>query len=385
MGSHTSALALALLAGIPMFAGASGDKPKQKDEAARLNEEVQWFAARSTETQHKILDGIKKSVAALDDPYLKSIAAQAARGAALAKKKEVETKIKTSPEGSLSLAKELPFPIFKDYVFGARIVRPALGADGKPKDQAGSKVGMGDELRALLQGYPNDLDLAFAACLADVDNDTTADAFALFLESWRNGDESFYRALDRTAGTKGEVFYYDAMLGEFMAKFASGDKKDSIPKKGLQSAHDALHNGFLTYRQYRGLREAFALSLVLPADVKLPKNLTRYETAPTGQFSLRDDVQMLLALSNGAVDEPTRSLVMGAKPMPSPLWSENYEPLQPFFDAFAKKLDEINAAYGSPQAAIAKYRERRGEASKKIAEIARTALIDAGCPASKPH
>ena len=215
-------------------------------------------------------------------------------------------------------------------------MRPALGADGKPKDQAGSKVGMGDELRALLQGYPNDLDLAFAACLADVDNDTTADAFALFLESWRNGDESFYRALDRTAGTKGEVFYYDAMLGEFMAKFASGDKKDSIPKKGLQSAHDALHNGFLTYRQYRGLREAFALSLVLPADVKLPKNLTRYETAPTGQFSLRDDVQMLLALSNGAVDEPTRSLVMGAKPMPSPLWSENYEPLQPFFDAFAK-------------------------------------------------
>src|SRR6185503_21020214 len=97
-----------------------------------------------------------------------------------------------------------------------------------------------------------------------------------FLHAWRNGDESFYEALDRTAGTKDAVFFYDAMLSDFRTQFGSGDAGHTLGR-GLQVAHDALHDAFLAYRQYRGFREAVAWSLVLPPGRALPKRLQRYE------------------------------------------------------------------------------------------------------------
>ncbi|MEO6597592.1 MAG: hypothetical protein ABIP94_22845, partial [Planctomycetota bacterium] len=65
-----------------------------------------------------------------------------------------------------------------------------------------------DVEQALLGLMPG-ADRALANLLLRLDQDTTADEFAAFLHSWRNGDESFYEALDRTAGTKDSVFFYD--------------------------------------------------------------------------------------------------------------------------------------------------------------------------------
>jgi hypothetical protein len=119
---------------------------------------------------------------------------------------------------------------------------------------------------------------------------------AAFLQSWRNGDESFYEGLDRTAGTKDSVFFFDAMLGDFRGLFAGGasDGGATLPG-GPQQAHDALHDAFLAYRQYRGFREAVAHALVLPPDVPLPARLHRYEERVAGGYSLRQQVVMVQA------------------------------------------------------------------------------------------
>ena len=111
-------------------------------------------------------------------------------------------------------------------------------------------------------------DRALARLMYQLDTDTRADQFAAFLHAWRNGEESFYEALDRTAGTKDAVFFYDAMLGDFRQQFGGGGAP--AMGRGLQQAHDDLHDAFLAYRQYRGFREAVAWSLVLPPGRALP-------------------------------------------------------------------------------------------------------------------
>ena len=82
------------------------------------------------------------------------------------------------------------------------------------------------ELRALLRGFLPDQDLALASMLRELDHDRGADEFSSVLEEWRDGDESFYRALDRTAGTQDSVFFYDAMLGDFIARCVPEDSAD---------------------------------------------------------------------------------------------------------------------------------------------------------------
>lgn len=340
-----------------------------------------WFEHRSADAQKRILASVRKALEESSIPELAHWRALASRAAASPKSKEIEVKSKASPEGARALAAELPFPIYTEYVFGARSIRPALGANHKPKDAKHRAV---EEMQALLAGYPPNLDLAFAECLAAVNRDTAADEFALFLETWRNGEESFYRALDRTAGTPGGVFFFDAMLSDFTTKFVkSDDGKATNLKWSLNAAHDALHDSFLAYRQYRAFREAFALSIFLAPDARLPESLRRYETAREGLFSLRDHVEMLLALSKGDPEPAIALLTSTAPPLPRPLWSAKYEPLEPFFAAFAAKLPEIQAAFGSPKGALDARRKSRAELAASVSGIARKALADAGCPALK--
>jgi hypothetical protein len=381
-------LALAALAGGDNNKNAAdGKKPggaqkaeSQKTDESRNLEAIQWFEKKPADAQKKIADAIRKDLETLSDPWLDSVRAYAARAAASPKHKDPEVKLKAAPDGSLTLAKELPFPIYQEYVFGARVFRAALGDDGKAKNTKTKKT---EEIGAMLAGYPPDVDAALAACLADLNQDSSADDFALFLETWRNGDESFYRALDRTAGTKGGVFFFDAMIFDFTAKFVKTEKENAGDvKKSLQKSHDALHAGFLTYRQYRAMREAYALSLLLHPEAPLPTTLTRYEDAK-GKYSLRNHAEMLLAVSKGDFAPAIALLTSTSKPMPSPLWSANYEPLAPFFEAYAPKFEAINAAFVSPDKALAAYRARRDETAKQIREIAQKQLTLAGCPAFK--
>ena len=59
------------------------------------------------------------------------------------------------------------------------------------------------------------------------------------LETWRNGSESFYHALDRTAGTEESVFFYDAMLGDFIKKKIESEKPN-LSKQFTDVARTAI-------------------------------------------------------------------------------------------------------------------------------------------------
>jgi hypothetical protein len=205
------------------------------------------------------------------------------------------------------------------YVFGQGVI-DGLEATGKPQQAAVQKA----RVTAALLGVVPSVDRAVASLLRQLDVDSTADRFAAFLTSWRNGTESFYEALQRTAGTKDSVFFYDVMLGDFTSQFVKG--KDAAGKKGLQAAHDALHEAFLSYRQYRAFREAVAWSLVLPPERMLPTWLSRYEAQVQGSYSLREQVVMMLATVDYDPRKVVEMVVQSAPQLPVPLWDKGYDP-----------------------------------------------------------
>ena len=194
-----------------------------------------------------------------------------------------------------------------------------------------------------------------------------------FLHAWRNGPESFYEALDRTSGTKDSVFFYDAMLGDFRTAFVSS-ATDAGPLRTLQGAHDALHEAFLAYRQYRGFREAVAWSLVLPPDRPLPKRLARYEAKVAGGYSLRQQILMVLAVKGADPRQVTAAIAANAAPLPSPLWSAGYDPYATWSATFQRLLPAMIDAAGSSDAFLAKVETERAELAARIVAAAKKAL-----------
>lgn len=171
-----------------------------------------------------------------------------------------------------------------------------------------------------------------------------ADDYAQFLEAWRNGgpygDESFYEALDRTVGTDEETFFYDAMLADFVGKFAKEEGK----RWNLGERHDNNQQCFLSYRQYRGLIEAVAYSLALAPDVPLPGRLARYDypSVSGGAYSLRHQIDIQLAANHGdaaAVVEWVREF-LAANPPPEKLWL-NYAPTQRIGEQFLAEVPDF--------------------------------------------
>jgi hypothetical protein len=236
-------------------------------------------------------------------------------------------------------------------------------AANKPARDAASRKAT---LTAALLGVWPHADRAAAALLRELDTDTSADRYAAFLESWRNGDESFYEALDRTAGTKDSVFFYDAMLGDFTSTFARGD--DAI--KGLKAAHDALHQAFLSYRQYRAFREALAWSLVLPPDRPLPAHLQRYEQKTSGAYSLREQAQMVLAVCDFDPRKVIELVKTSAAPLPSPLWHALYDPFPRWNEAFQQAQAKMIESTGSTDAFLAQAQQSLRAAADAIAAAA---------------
>ncbi|MFH0945419.1 MAG: hypothetical protein V2A76_09505 [Planctomycetota bacterium] len=193
-----------------------------------------------------------------------------------------------------------------------------------------------DRLRWLAEGCLPESELVLASIQQRLDVLDAGDQLALFLEAWRNrgpdGDESFYEALDRTAGTPDEVFFYDAMLGDFAGKFGGR----AAMRWSRQQQHEYTQQGFLSYRQYRGLIEAVSYSLVLPPDLSLPERLKRYDygSVGAGQLSLRHQIDLLVESRKGDV-KPVLDHVesfLKEHPLPDPLW-EKYDPLSDFYQA----------------------------------------------------
>lgn len=264
-----------------------------------------------------------------------------------------------------------PFPLAVRYAFGTGRIEPVPAANSGRHDAA--KEHAEHALHLALLGLRPDADRMLAALLRDLDGDRGADRFAAFLESWRNGDESFYQALDRTAGTKDSVFFYDAMLQDFTAAFAKG--KDGKAALGsLQAAHDSLHDGFLAYRQYRAFREAVAWSLVLPPDLPLPEPLRRYEALVEGAYSLRQQVAMLLELHDGDPGEVVRLANRRADPLAEPLWAKPYDPYAKWSAVFAEAVPRMVERSGSTDAFATTVRERSAAAARSLREAALAAL-----------
>jgi hypothetical protein len=237
-----------------------------------------------------------------------------------------------------------------DYYFGTGAIAPrgappTAKSSGKPKAKPKPKPKPdakalasappdGTPLRQALRGLVPDADKVVAAIMQMLDTDASADDYAAFLESWRNEHESFYEALDRTSGTEEAVFFFDAMLNDFTSEFTS--KGDVLRQGGLQEAHDALHAAFLSYRQYRGFREAVAWSLVLPPDLPLPPRLARYE-AKQGGYSLREQVVMASSALDHDYEKLVTAILQKAPRLPRPLWAGQYDPF-PAWNAMFKAL-----------------------------------------------
>ncbi len=243
-----------------------------------------------------------------------------------------------------------------EYRFGLGTIA-ALG-DAKPAAKPSPGKADPIALRQALLGCSPDADKALAALLRRLDVDLRGDAFAAFLQGWRNEDESFYEALDRTAGTKDSVFFFDVMLDDFRGQFGKGESGQKLGG-GLRTAHDALHDAFLAYRQYRGFREAIAWSLVLPPAAPLPARLARYEAKAEGAYSLREQAVMACETLDHDVEAVVAAALADAPPLPQPVWSTPYDPYRTWDARFAALQARMIERAGSTDAFLRTAMERR--------------------------
>ena len=279
-----------------------------------------------------------------------------------------------------------------DYLFGVGTIVRSSGkplaatpaAAGKPakKPADGKGVDLVPLHQALLGGCP-DADKVVAVLLQQLDHDHGGDAFAAFLQSWRNGDESFYEALDRTAGTKDSVFFYDVMLGDFRTHFGKGKDAAAIGSS-LQQAHDALHEAFLVYRNYRAFREAVAWSLVLPPDVPLPPRLARYEAKAEGSYSLRQQVVMVAAAVGHDLGKVVAMVNDGAPALPQPLWTGKHDPYATWVPKFAALQETMIRHSGSTDSFLQQAEDERRRLAQKLAELG-AAAVHVAMDAGKAH
>lgn len=322
-----------------------------------------------------------------ENPSLKSLRKVAA---ALAYPEEADQKKKfrgrtTKEAKGPSGERTFPLPQQLMYRFG---FRELLALDAKNKALAAAikhkkaptleEIDAKAQMEALLYGALPETELAITEIQRRLDIDDSADRFAQFLETWRNwgpyGDESFYEALDRTAGTPEEVFFYDAMLADFVGNFAP-----EIGKRWtLQTQHDKNQQAFLAYRQYRGFIEAVSYALVLPPEVPFPSRLKRYDyDAVTGeQFALRHQLDLALEFEKGDVEAALTKLgeFLGKHPLPSPIW-DPYDPVGAFG---AEVKEHLTGAIGS----MTSYqywkqsRDRRAAIAESVRNAAKSTIED---------
>jgi hypothetical protein len=135
-----------------------------------------------------------------------------------------------------------------------------------------------------------------------------------------------------------------------------------------------LHRSFLAYRQYRALREAVALSLLLPQDVPLPRSLGRYERAGTGQYSIRQQVALLLRAHKQDVAAVVDAIRKTAPPLPETLWAGTYDPFPAFSALVDSKREDLLSFADHTDKVLAQQDESRSNLQRRVAAIARTAL-----------
>ena len=274
-----------------------------------------------------------------------------------------------------------PLPRELEYRFGSRMLVPTGKRNQKLLAALKQSTSLSmDQLSAvhcvdhLLHGCLPETELSLAAIQTELDVLESADRLGTFLEAWRHhgpdGDESMYAALDRTAGTPDSPFFYDALLTDFVQQFAGEQGR----RWSLDEQHDRLHRAFLSYRQYRGLIEAVAYSLVLPPDLSLPKRLARYDYASVaeGLLSLRHQIDLLVEFASGdqiKVVQQVRDFLR-RHPLPDELW-QPYSPLGAFSAEFLEQARTHTAQLGLSTDQIW---QRRQQAALATAQELRAAI-----------
>lgn len=378
-------------------AGAGDQAAVRQDPAVRARMLVEtvaksWRGRRGEERLEQVLSAVGEAVPAFapgggqEDPWLRSLrhlaveialpSAPPRRGGTAAHKvrRPVPERVRLFPEPR-ALRYRFDRNWFECIDDHARALRRAVERGERPTAELLPPL---VRLEALLVGTVPEAELVVAEIERQLDVDDSADEFAAFLEQWRNqgpaGEESFYEALDRTAGTQEMVFFFDAMLADFVQRFARSEGRSW----SLAERHDRVHQAFLTYRQYRGFIEAAAYSLVTPPDVPLPDRLRRYDTSAFGgvPYSLRDEIGLLLRLRGddaGAVVADLRRFLL-EHPLPEPLW-EAYSPMDDFH-AWVKELalPEVDRARRSTEQLIEDERARRLELVLAIRRAAEASL-----------
>ena len=358
-------------------AGLHGEKTAWDDSRAELEKA---FRKLSAKRQLEVLAKLEKAVCDGDDRVAARLraawrveglrATPSRSGLRTRKRSSRRNRIKPRPhrwEG------QVPFAVALGYRFPIKQVEaPTLTTGAKHKALRGRKLESELRLRhfrGLLDGFAKDTDALVANVLQTLDTDPGEDRFAAFLDGWQDKGKPFYVALDETAGTGKSVFFFDSMLAGFLRKVPTKVQRAPLARS-LDAAHDALHAAFLNYRQYRALREAVALTLVLPPDTPLPEHLRTYGAA--NGYSTRDFIRLLLVTFD---NDPAR-LILGlqrtAPALPSPLWGGKYEPLEPittWFQSRIKHLDQhsdqvLDAAKTKASAAWQAARQRALGAAK---------------------
>tara|TARA_R110002096_G_scaffold57494_15_gene145709 strand:- start:670 stop:1779 length:1110 start_codon:yes stop_codon:yes gene_type:complete len=324
------------------------------------------FAKKSAAVQKRLVKELLETVAAVGGDSFDAIRAIVAAGHArkdgqvkAGKTKKPKKRAPKSDTGSWQM------PATVAYIYGRRTIQESSGSASK-KQALARRVA----IELTLLGMMPQADRALAELERALDNDRGADQFAAFLEMWRNGDESFYEALDRTAGTADSVFFYDVMLGDFVAAFGKGkDQASRAVNKGLNESHDALHDAFLSYRQYRAFREALALSLVLPPDVPLPKRLQRYEDKASGTYSLREQVVMMLALADYQPMAVVEQVCETAPPLSAPLWAKQHDPYAAWAKLFQDAIPEMLKSATSTDEFLERVNAKRMSDARKLRKV----------------
>ena len=337
-----------------------------QDPLADATRGAEQFVKKSAASQKRMAKEVLETVEAVGGDSFDAIraivlAGEVRKDAAVKAGKTKQPKKRAPKSGGSSW--EMPATVF--YIYGRRSIEKAGGSASKKRALARRAA-----VELTLLGMMPETDRALAELERALDNDHAADQFAAFLETWRNGDESFYEALDRTAGTEDSVFFYDVMLGDFVGAFAAGkDPASREVKKGLSASHDALHDAFLSYRQYRAFREALALSLVLPPDIPLPMRLQRYEDKAAGN-SLREQAVMMLALANYDPLAVVKRVRDTADPLSQPLWAKRHDPYPAWSKLFQAAVPEMLKHASSTDEFLKQALEKRMSDARKMRKVA---------------
>lgn len=341
------------------------------------------FTRLSPRRREAVLSSMRDAVFAIDDPYVRAVRALAEEAERsfeprvdAPRVRRVSGRSETAVDDALPLAARLPFPTASSYRFGLGTVEPIeiTGPDGRRlsrSKQAAERHAR--ELDAMLEGRLPGLDRALASLLRELDDERAMDLEAAFLESWTNGAETFYEALDRTAGRMEGVFHYDAMLEEWSRYCVPKDHPDrAVFRRGLDEQIRGFQEAFLSYRSYRSVREMLALALLLGPDDRLPEPLGRYESnGGDGTHSTRECVEVVLSVHGRDPRAVVAAFLANAERLADAPWRARHEAWRGVDRMFEDARDRA-AATGLDTFELA--RRVREQRLLLDAHVARTAL-----------